>query len=100
MSFANLPVGVAFDRSMSRLGHGKGFYDRFINSYTGSGRRKPLLGNPSKLYCFHVANDPWVVGLSLREQLLEAASVPMADHDWKLDMVITPDETLVQSDPE
>ncbi|KAH6917812.1 hypothetical protein BKA70DRAFT_1366349 [Coprinopsis sp. MPI-PUGE-AT-0042] len=75
--------GVAFDRSMSRLGHGKGFYDRFIASYTNSSRRKPLL-----------------VGISLREQLLEAGSVPMADHDWKLDMIITPEETLVQSIPE
>ena len=36
--------GVAFDRSLSRLGHGKGYYDRFISSYAASGRNKPLLG--------------------------------------------------------
>ena len=35
--------GVAFDRSLSRLGHGKGYYDRFISSYIASGRNKPLL---------------------------------------------------------
>lgn len=40
-----LMPGVAFDRSMSRLGHGKGYYDRFITSYTALHEgRKPLLG--------------------------------------------------------
>ncbi|KAF8155561.1 hypothetical protein B0H34DRAFT_713792 [Crassisporium funariophilum] len=69
--------GVAFDRTLSRLGHGKGYYDRFISSYTSSGRPKPLL-----------------VGLGLREQLLESGEVPIGDHDWKLDVMITPDEVL------
>jgi hypothetical protein len=39
------PEGVAFDCSLSRLGHGKGYYDRFISSYVAeTGRRRPLLG--------------------------------------------------------
>jgi len=37
-------AGVAFDHSLSRLGHGKGYYDRFITSYVASGRSRPLLG--------------------------------------------------------
>lgn len=27
--------GVVFDRSFSRLGYGKGFYDRFLSTYCG-----------------------------------------------------------------
>ncbi len=36
--------GLAFDHSLSRLGHGKGFYDRFIRKYVSSGRQRPILG--------------------------------------------------------
>ncbi|OCH88420.1 5-formyltetrahydrofolate cyclo-ligase [Obba rivulosa] len=73
-----LVPGVAFDRSLSRLGHGKGYYDRFINAYTSPGtggtRKKPLL-----------------VALALREQVLEAGQVPTAAHDWKMDVIVSPD---------
>jgi len=68
--------GVAFDRGLSRLGHGKGYYDRFISAYTSS-RPKPLL-----------------IGLGLREQLLDAGEVPVGDNDWQLDMIIAPEETI------
>jgi len=34
------------------------------------------------------------VALSLREQLFEKNSVPMGEHDWKMDLVVTPDEIL------
>ena len=37
-------AGVAFDTTLSRLGHGKGYYDRFITNYTSTHGRKPLLG--------------------------------------------------------
>ncbi|PPQ96124.1 hypothetical protein CVT26_004759 [Gymnopilus dilepis] len=72
--------GVAFDRGLSRLGHGKGYYDRFIASYVSTTRPKPLL-----------------VGLGLREQLLDHGQVPVGEHDWRLDVLITPDQTITLS---
>jgi len=73
-----LVPGVAFDKSLSRLGHGKGYYDRFITAYTspetGGSRRRPLL-----------------VALALREQVLEAGQVPTAAHDWTMDVIVSPD---------
>jgi len=69
--------GVAFDRDLSRLGHGKGYYDRFIASYISSSRSKPLL-----------------VGLGLREQLLDNGQVPVGEYDWKLDLLVTPDRII------
>lgn len=65
--------GVAFDSSLSRLGHGKGYYDRFISSYTADGKRP----------------RPVLVALSLQQQLLDAGQVPMTDYDWKVDMIVT-----------
>ncbi|KAN0140128.1 hypothetical protein V8E53_002024 [Lactarius tabidus] len=73
--------GVAFDRSLARLGHGKGYYDRFLTSYTSlasaRGKAKPLF-----------------VGLALREQVLAAGDVPVGANDVQVDMIVTPDETI------
>lgn len=67
--------GVAFDRSLSRLGHGKGYYDRFLAAYAAAhGGRKPML-----------------VGLALREQVLESGKVPTGEWDWRMDTVVGPD---------
>lgn len=77
-----LMPGVAFDRSLSRIGHGKGYYDKFIASYTEPGRPTPTL-----------------VGLALSEQFLLAAEIPMGEHDWPVHFVATPDEVFSSKDP-
>lgn len=61
-----LAPGVAFDRSGGRLGHGKGYYDRFLQL---------------------VRPDAVRVGLAFHCQLVDA--VPMTDHDVSMDYVIT-----------
>jgi len=70
--------GVAFDRSLSRLGHGKGYYDNFLSNYTS----------------VHHGHTPKLVALALREQILEDGKVPIGDHDWKMDMIIGPDSVI------
>ena len=59
--------GVAFDRQGHRMGHGKGYYDRFIAR-------------------FH-KRRPYLIGLCFPCQLLP--SVPFALHDAVMDCVIT-----------
>jgi 5-formyltetrahydrofolate cyclo-ligase len=87
--------GVAFDRSLSRLGHGKGYYDQFLSSYVSSGRPKPLLG-PSRSRMTELSKLMHIlaVALALREQVLDAGQVPMGEYDWKMDMIVTPDEII------
>ncbi|KAI0031296.1 5-formyltetrahydrofolate cyclo-ligase [Vararia minispora EC-137] len=74
--------GLAFDRTFARLGHGKGYYDRFLSAY---GKPRPLLGLELRMV---------VVALAFRGQVLEAGEVPMAEHDWRVDLIISPDGIL------
>ncbi|CAK5274847.1 unnamed protein product [Mycena citricolor] len=67
-----LVPALAFDRALCRLGHGKGYYDRFIRAHTEALGRTPTL-----------------VGLALEEQLLEPDTIPTGAHDWKMDHIIT-----------
>ncbi|KAK0495967.1 5-formyltetrahydrofolate cyclo-ligase [Armillaria luteobubalina] len=71
-----LVPGVAFDRTLSRLGHGKGYYDKYISEYEASGRPRPLL-----------------VALALEEQVVDSI-LPVDDHDQKMDMIVTPMEVI------
>lgn len=70
--------GLAFDCNLHRLGQGKGYYDRFIakmkNGEMDTDDEKKLL----------------LVGVCLEEQFLEDESIPVSDHDFIMDMVLTP----------
>lgn len=59
--------GVAFDHNCNRLGRGKGYYDRFLNTL-----QVPTIG-----ICFH-------------EQIVP--QIPCEVHDKAMDFVITPSE--------
>lgn len=66
--------GVAFSEDGSRIGHGAGYYDEFLNVYT-------------KTYA-----KPYLVGIGLKEQLV--GEITLEDHDWKVDVVIAGDKKL------
>ncbi|CAF5207655.1 unnamed protein product, partial [Rotaria magnacalcarata] len=51
----------------SRLGHGKGYYDRYLNSLNG---------------------NFYTIGLAFREQILEKNSIPMNSADIHLNEVL------------
>jgi 5-formyltetrahydrofolate cyclo-ligase len=73
-----LVPGVAFDARCGRLGHGRGYYDAFIKAQRALARTD--------------GTQLVVIGLGLSLQLLE--TVPMAEQDERLDLVITPEGPL------
>jgi 5-formyltetrahydrofolate cyclo-ligase len=34
------------------------------------------------------------VALALRDQIVETGRIPMSEHDWTVDIIVTPDELL------
>eukprot|EP01029_Cantina_marsupialis_P029196 TRINITY_DN779928_c0_g1_i1.p1 TRINITY_DN779928_c0_g1~~TRINITY_DN779928_c0_g1_i1.p1 ORF type:complete len:199 (-),score=27.06 TRINITY_DN779928_c0_g1_i1:94-690(-) len=62
--------GVAFTKHQHRLGHGKGYYDKYIHKLNKLGY------------------NPVLVGICFDEQLIE--SIPCESHDYMLDAVVTP----------
>lgn len=78
-----LAPGVAFDNNAGRLGHGKGYYDRYLSRAEAWAQRQGKgLG-------------PVCVALGLAQQLLpEGESVPADEDDRVLDGILTPKGTL------
>ncbi|CRG86913.1 hypothetical protein PISL3812_03926 [Talaromyces islandicus] len=103
--------GMAFDTSMRRLGHGKGYYDHFLNRYSseiqGSPRaaKRPFLGKRTALphheqFQSIMLTTPLhaVVALALKEQIiLPPDEVPVANHDQLVDAVVVGDGRLLSS---
>lgn len=61
--------GVAFTNEGYRIGHGAGYYDRFLSCYYEKFK-----------------NRPYLIGVGLIEQRVE--SLPIESHDWRLDEVV------------
>ncbi|KAL8981145.1 MAG: hypothetical protein Q9177_005667 [Variospora cf. flavescens] len=79
--------GMAFDRRLARLGHGKGYYDSFLSRYEqGLGASTD---SESKM--------PFLVGLALEEQVLpEGKEVPEGPYDWRLDALVIGDQPILR----
>ena len=62
--------GVGFDKKGHRIGHGMGYYDKLL----------------------HVCKDITKIGLSFELQLLD--SLPVEDHDIKMNIIITEKQVI------
>ncbi|CAE6433794.1 unnamed protein product [Rhizoctonia solani] len=67
--------GVAFDSKLARLGYGRGYYDRFVNTYTER---------------FGATKTPKLIGVAFDAQIVNPGEVPLEEHDRILDAVVTP----------
>ena len=70
--------GVGFDKQGGRLGHGKGYYDSFIERVSRSNASLAV-------------REPSTIGVCFNEQLMEEP-IPSSHHDRKVELVITPSE--------
>eukprot|EP00208_Stichococcus_sp_RCC1054_P006646 CAMPEP_0206137728 /NCGR_PEP_ID=MMETSP1473-20131121/2799_1 /ASSEMBLY_ACC=CAM_ASM_001109 /TAXON_ID=1461547 /ORGANISM="Stichococcus sp, Strain RCC1054" /LENGTH=221 /DNA_ID=CAMNT_0053530943 /DNA_START=120 /DNA_END=785 /DNA_ORIENTATION=- len=75
--------GLAFDHTGSRLGRGGGYYDAFISRCR---QRAETLNRP----------PPVLVALAFQAQLVD--SVPMSDHDQKVDVLVTSEDVYRLTD--
>ena len=97
--------GLAFDTGLGRLGHGKGYYDRFLHRYhegaaskNPTGAKMPFLGTQASSSIHHVKADfsTLKVALALKEQILpRGQNVPTDQTDWPVDALIAGDGTLL-----
>ncbi|CEG69819.1 Putative 5-formyltetrahydrofolate cyclo-ligase [Rhizopus microsporus] len=72
-----LMPGVAFDQNRNRIGHGKGYYDRYLR----------------KCKSWAEANNtapPKTIALALDQQIVDVGVIPLEETDEMLDCVLSP----------
>ncbi|EEH41788.1 5-formyltetrahydrofolate cyclo-ligase [Paracoccidioides lutzii Pb01] len=83
--------GIAFDEQLRRLGHGKGYYDHFINRLMKKGEVNVNEGKTS-------TRRPYLVALALGEQLLPPdEKIPVAEHDCPVDALVVGNGRILTS---
>lgn len=70
--------GVGFDKQRRRLGHGAGFYDEFFSVYYNK-----------------FGKLPYLIGVGFQEQMVK--DIPVEEHDWDLDCIITPNQVVLET---
>lgn len=65
--------GVAFTRSGNRMGHGMGYYDKYLTQHAEKYPHKKIN----------------IMALALNEQIVDTDELPMDDHDVRLQFVVT-----------
>ena len=68
--------GLGFSKEGHRLGRGKGYYDKYLESCSNTGKM------------------PKTIALIFKEQLLE--HIPTAEHDMSVDFLLYPSEEEVE----
>lgn len=68
--------GVAFTSCGNRLGHGMGYYDKFLNRFFE--RHSSVMKTT-------------LIGVAFQQQIVGVKELPMESHDYKLDQVVTSD---------
>lgn len=84
-----LMPGVAFARSGGRLGHGMGYYDKYLQEMFSANPQRIDLALRGQLAAKLQANKTILLGLALDEQIVPEAELPLDTHDILLDDIIT-----------
>lgn len=79
--------GVAFTLNGGRMGHGMGYYDKFLHEYFRKHPHRQSNTHDSNISSKIVNGKTILFGLSFKEQIFD--EIPLNDKDVILDQIIT-----------
>ncbi|XP_055380146.1 5-formyltetrahydrofolate cyclo-ligase [Condylostylus longicornis] len=86
-----LMPGVGFSIEGGRLGHGMGYYDKYLKRYFEKYPENLLMKNLKDLNSknLELNNKTILIGLAFKEQILEENEIPLEEHDFRLNYICT-----------